>query len=103
MYQPQCAVQLKEAQDLSRSNPEALNDYLQQFKDSVSYTEVSYTDDQKKAYTSIGGTPHLDGDYTVFGEVTKGLEVIDKIAAVSTGAANRPTEDVRIISITIID
>ena len=53
-----------------------------------------YTEDQVKAYTSIGGTPHLDGDYTVFGEVIEGFEVIDKIASVKTGQADRPIEDI---------
>ncbi len=53
--------------------------------------------DQKQidAYTTVGGTPHLDGDYTVFGQVVEGLEVIDKIAAVKCGAADRPLEDVK--------
>ncbi len=48
-----------------------------------------------KAYTTNGGAPHLDGDYTVFGKVIKGLEVIDKIAAVQTDGGNRPVEDIR--------
>ena len=48
-----------------------------------------------KSYTTIGGTPMLDGQYTVFGKVIKGLEVIDKIAAVAKDPADRPTEDVR--------
>lgn len=53
--------------------------------------------DQEKldAYTTIGGYPPLDGDYTVFGEVIDGLDVIDKIAAVQTQPDNRPIEDVR--------
>ena len=46
------------------------------------------------AYTSVGGVPHLDGAYTVFGRIVEGLEVIDKIAAVKTGAADKPLEDV---------
>lgn len=50
---------------------------------------------RREVYKTIGGTPHLDGGYTVFGEVTSGLEVIDKIAAVPTGPANRPQNDVR--------
>lgn len=51
---------------------------------------TKFTDAQKKAYTEEGGTPHLDGAYTVFGEITEGLDVIDKIAAVKTGAGDRP-------------
>lgn len=53
-----------------------------------------YTAEQVETYKTIGGTPHLDMGYTVFGEVTEGLEVIDKIAAVRTGAMDRPVEDV---------
>lgn len=56
---------------------------------------------QRQAYKTVGGTPHLDGDYTVFGEVTEGLEVVDKIAAVKTGAMDVPVEPVTIISVTI--
>jgi peptidyl-prolyl cis-trans isomerase B (cyclophilin B) len=48
-----------------------------------------------KAYTTVGGAPHLDGEYTVFGKVIKGLEVIDKIAAVQRDGNDRPLEDVR--------
>ncbi|MCF8372842.1 MAG: peptidylprolyl isomerase [Bacteroidales bacterium] len=54
-----------------------------------------YTDEQKKAYSTIGGTPHLDGAYTVFGEVVEGLDVIDKIAAVETGPNDRPVKDLK--------
>ncbi len=50
---------------------------------------------QKEVYTTIGGTPQLDRDYTVYGEVIKGLDVIDKIAAVKTAPGDRPVEDVR--------
>ena len=50
---------------------------------------------QKTTYSNIGGTPHLDGTYTVFGEVIEGLEVIDKIAAVKGDSNNRPLKDIR--------
>lgn len=54
--------------------------------------------DHRSAYKTVGGTPHLDGNYTVFGEVVKGLDVVDRIAAVSTSRnpADRPMDDVRI-------
>jgi cyclophilin family peptidyl-prolyl cis-trans isomerase len=54
-----------------------------------------FTEKQVKVYTTVGGTPHLDGSYTVFGEVVEGLDVIDKIAAVKTDKKDRPIEDIR--------
>jgi cyclophilin family peptidyl-prolyl cis-trans isomerase len=55
----------------------------------------TYTTAQRKIYKTIGGTPFLDQNYTVFGEVIKGLDVIDKIAAVPTNSNDRPIQDVR--------
>ena len=55
----------------------------------------SFTKEQAEVYATLGGTPFLDGDYTVFGEVVEGLEVVDKIAAVACGPMNRPLEDVK--------
>ncbi|MGL1888822.1 MAG: peptidylprolyl isomerase [Reichenbachiella sp.] len=51
------------------------------------------TDEQKKAYTTIGGTPHLDNEYTVFGKVVEGIEIIDLVAAIEVGRASKPNED----------
>ena len=55
---------------------------------------VNYTDEQKKVYATLGGTPHLDGAYTVFGEVIDGFDVIDKIAAVQTAKGDTPVNAV---------
>ena len=58
-------------------------------------------ENQRQTYTTIGGTPHLDQSYTIFGEVVNGLDVVDKIAAVQTNRA-RPVQDVRIVKATLI-
>lgn len=50
---------------------------------------------QREVYKTIGGTPHLDRNYTVYGEIVKGLDLVDKVAAVPTGTADRPVSDVR--------
>lgn len=54
----------------------------------------TYTQEQKNTYSTLGGTPHLDQNYTVFGEVVEGLNVIDSIAQVKTGKGDRPLEDI---------
>ena len=53
---------------------------------------------QRETYKSLGGTPHLDSQYTVFGEIVKGYEVVEKISIVETDASNRPLEDIWIVS-----
>ena len=61
-----------------------------------------FTAEQRKVYTTVGGTPHLDGDYTVFGEVVDGMDVINKIAEMPCDRMDRPVEDVKIISVKVI-
>ncbi len=63
---------------------------------------LKYTDAQRKLYMTIGGTPHLDNEYTVYGEVIEGLDVITRIASVPRDKTNRPYKDVRIISAKVI-
>jgi cyclophilin family peptidyl-prolyl cis-trans isomerase len=79
-------------------------DYFNQKVDKEFETAVLYkfTEEQVKTYTTIGGTPHLDLSYTVFGEVIEGLDIIDKIAAQKTDSNNRPLNEVRIIKMSII-
>jgi len=56
--------------------------------------DKDFPKERLELYTTMGGTPHLDDDYTVFGRVVEGLDVIDKIAAVETGRMDKPVEDV---------
>lgn len=57
--------------------------------------KVKFTDEQREAYKTVGGTPFLDNDYTVFGEVIDGLEIIDEIAKVKTDRGDRPEDDLK--------
>ena len=54
----------------------------------------TFTEEQKQVYSSLGGTPHLDGTYTIFGEVISGLEIVEKISTQTVDAYNRPLEDI---------
>lgn len=58
--------------------------------------DPGYNENQKQVYATIGGAPHLDGEYTVFGKVVEGLEVIDKVAAQATDDRDRPLEEIRL-------
>lgn len=62
-----------------------------------------YTDEQKQIYATQGGTPHLDGAYTVFGELVSGFDVLDKIARTQTAAGDRPVKDMVIIKAKVLD
>ena len=64
---------------------------------------LKYTKEQKQAYTTIGGAPHLDGAYTVFGEVADGMDVVEKIEQVGTNRADRPKVDIRILKAEVLE
>ena len=62
-----------------------------------------FTEQQRAAYTTVGGYPDLDGKYTIFGECIAGFDVIDKISVLKTDKNDRPLTDVRIISVKILN
>ena len=78
-------------------------DQVQDRLDDATNGQVKLTPELREAYQRYGGTPHLDGQYTVFGQVVEGLDVIDRIQWVETDSNNRPLNDIRIIKATIIE
>lgn len=74
---------------------------VQERLDAMTHGKIQLTPEMVEVYKTVGGTPHLDGQYTVFGEVTEGLAVVDKIQQAATDRFNRPYTDVRIIKATI--
>ena len=83
---------LLELQDTLEAQARELADKEEKFR---------FTPEQIKAYSTIGGAPHLDGSYTVFGEVTEGIEVVDNIEIAKTNRADRPIENIRILKASI--
>ena len=63
---------------------------------------VKYSDEAREKYTEQGGAPFLDQDYTVYGIVEKGLDIVDKIASTETDGSDRPTKDVKILKVRVI-
>lgn len=66
-----------------------------EFEYNSSTEKLEFSEARRKAYTTVGGVPHLDGNYTVFGEVISGLDVLDKIANLKTDENDRPYQDVK--------
>lgn len=62
-----------------------------------------FTPEQISAYSTIGGAPHLDGAYTVFGQVLEGMDTVEKIEGSKTGKADRPVENIRILKATVLE
>jgi peptidyl-prolyl cis-trans isomerase B (cyclophilin B) len=74
---------------------------VKMFQYLTSYKDYRITEEQRNIYKTIGGTPRLDGSYTVFGEVTEGLDIIDKIADAQTDSNDKPVNAIKIIKIKI--
>ena len=83
---------LLELQDTLEAQARELADKEEKFR---------FTPEQIKAYSTIGGAPHLDGSYTVFGEVTEGMKVVENIEIAKTNRADRPVENIRILKASI--
>ncbi len=83
---------LLELQDTLEAQARELADKEEKFR---------FTPEQIKAYSTIGGAPHLDGSYTIFGEVTEGMEVVNNIEIAKTNRADRPVENIRILKASI--
>ncbi len=74
---------------------------VQERLDSATQGTVKMTPEMIEVYKTIGGTPHLDGQYTVFGEVVEGMDIVEKIQGVETDKNDRPLEDIRILKATV--
>ena len=100
---------MKEIYKMRKANDKdglyALQDtlFIQAEAEAAKQPDFHFTPEQIKAYTTVGGTPHLDGEYTVFGEVVEGMDIVDKIQQVKTDRSDRPEEDVKIINVSVIE
>ena len=74
---------------------------VQERLDTTTHGRVKLTPEMIEVYKTNGGTPHLDGQYTVFGEVTEGLDVVERIQKVQTDKFDRPLQDIRILRATV--
>ena len=100
---------MKEIYKMRKANDQdglyALQDtlFIQAEAEAAKQPDFHFTPEQIKAYTTIGGTPHLDGEYTALGEVVEGMDIVDKIQQVKTDRSDRPDEDVKIINVSVIE
>lgn len=101
-FQRLVAEHKAEIMDMRRSRDreglQALQDRLAAEAKAAVAASSSFSEAQRLAYTTLGGVPHLDGQYTVFGEVTEGLDIVERIQQAATRRGDRPVQDIRILS-----
>ena len=100
---------LKEAADSARLSGMPVNDgelqeraSMKMFEYLTKNSDFKFTADQINTYKTIGGTPRLDGTYTVFGEVLEGLDIVDRIAASKTDGNDKPETDIKILKMKVV-
>jgi cyclophilin family peptidyl-prolyl cis-trans isomerase len=102
-------ILIREAADSLKSTGSAYTDAEVQeiasgkmFRYLTSTPDFKFTPEQRISYTTIGGTPRLDGTYTVFGEVTEGLDIVDKIASEKTDPSDKPLNNITILKTKVL-
>jgi peptidyl-prolyl cis-trans isomerase B (cyclophilin B) len=85
--------------DRNRAGLQELQDKLAAEAQKQAAGFAGLTEEQMAIYSTVGGTPHLDGQYTVFGEVVEGLDVVEMIQATATGRGDRPVDDLEMMMI----
>ena len=88
--------------DRNRAGLQELQDRLAAEAEKQASDYIGLTEEQQSIYSTLGGTPHLDGQYTVFGEVEDGLDVVEMIQASATGRGDRPVDDIE-MRITVVE
>ncbi|MDR2918209.1 MAG: peptidylprolyl isomerase [Tannerella sp.] len=96
-----------EMDSLKTADPKTFNERVVEINSKIDSVvratpgHLIFTPEQREAYTTIGGSPHLDGEYTIFGELIEGFDVLDSIANQAKDAYDRPKKDIRITSIQV--
>jgi cyclophilin family peptidyl-prolyl cis-trans isomerase len=100
---------IKEVSDSVKSSGKTITDAeiqeiasVKMFQFLTAYNDFKIPEDHRNIYKTSGGTPRLDGTYTVFGEVIEGLGIVDKIAETATDSGDKPVTDIKIIKMKII-